>query len=304
MADLYALQCGIFSKNNIITVLKHNNFHFFNDNKTLEDDYSRYLSINEDKIYFMDTVVALNTIIVGYTFRSGINDSAFTIYFPNQTIQSGFNYNAEFSKALLTLDPFNFDSETPITSINLHAKNIDKFISEDDITSGNISTRTIKKFKTISFEEYKKKKIEKLFLYKQKDFYLVIGWTKQGKKNRNTIIYNKNFTEFLMTIQSIDLNTPQGLDLKSNKKNIVGKDKKPIQNANETNFNSDLEPDNLVNPFKHKSKSTSKSKKDILIDHTPNIAKINSILDKINRLGIRSLTIEEMMFLKNNSGNV
>lgn len=304
MTNLYTLQCGMFSKNNIITVLRHNNFHFLNDIKTPEPNYSRYLSFNEDKIYFVDTAIVTDQIIIGNTFRNDTNDSAFQIYFPNQIINSGFNYNPEFSKSLIAMSNLNFDSETPITSINLHTKNIDKLISEDDITIENVQARTTKKFKPVNFEAIKKKGIKKLYLYKLDNFWMVIGWHLQGKKNRNTVIYNKSFTDFLMGIKTIELKIPEGCNQKSNKKDNIKKENKPIQNANEINYNSNLEIDNLANPFKKGQTSKTKTKKDLWIDPTPNIDKINSILDKINKSGIDSLSLEEKKILKNSAGNL
>lgn len=44
------------------------------------------------------------------------------------------------------MNDFEFDSSIPITSINLHTKNIDKLISEDDITIENVQAKTTKKF--------------------------------------------------------------------------------------------------------------------------------------------------------------
>lgn len=304
MKNFYAIQCDVFPMNKIIEVLKYNNFYFLPDNSKPKEGFEGYITISEDKMWFIKRAVLLNHIIIGCTYREDTNDSAFKIYFPNQVINPGFNYNPEFSKKLIGMNDFEFDSSIPITSINLHTKNIDKLISEDDITIENVQARTTKKFKPVNFEAIKKKGIEKLYLYKLDNFWMVIAWHLQGKKNRNTVIYNKSFTAFLMGIKTIELKTPEGCNQKSNKKDNIKKENKPIQNANEINYNSDLEIDNLVNPFKKGQTSKTKTKKDLWIDPTPNIDKINSILDKINKSGIDSLSLEEKKILKNSAGNL
>ncbi len=47
-----------------------------------------------------------------------------------------------------------------------------------------------------------------------------------------------------------------------------------------------------------------KDKNKLYIDNTPNIDKINAILEKINRSGLVSLSIEELLFLKKNPGDI
>lgn len=288
MKNLYTIECDLFPKNKIIEVLKYNNYYFFPDKPKPEVGFGGYISFSEDKMWFIKRAVILNHIIIGNTYREDTNDSAFNIYFPNQVINPGFNFNPEFSKKLIGMNDFEFDSSIPILSIDLNKKNIDKLISENDITFENTQIRTSKRYKSVNFEETKRKGIEKLFLYKKEDFFIVVGWILQGRRNRNTVIYNKLFTEFLMNIQSINLKTPEGFE------------KKKIDNSHREN--KDIQNDNLVNPFKIKPKPKDKNK--LYIDNTPNIDKINAILEKINRSGLVSLSIEELLFLKKNPGDI
>lgn len=288
MENLYAIDCDFFPKNKIIEVLRHYNFHFLTDKPKPGEDFVRYISFSEDKIWFTKRAVVLNNIIIGTTFREDTNRSAFEIYFPNQNINPGFNYNPEFSKKLISMSDLVLNSSIPIIAINLHNKKIDSLLSEDDITFENTEIRTSRRYKSVSFEVTKEKGIKKLFLYKRKDFFIVIGWVLQGRRNRNTVIYNKNFTDFLMQIESIDLKAPKGFE---NYK---------IDNSH--GENKHIQGDNLVNPLKISQRPEHKKK--LYFDHTPKIDKINVILEKINRSGLDSLYVTELLFLKNNSGNI
>lgn len=279
MENLYTINCDMIPKHKITEVLKYNNFHFFPHNPKPEGGFGRYILFSEDKMWFIKRAVLLNHIIIGCTFREDTNDSAFNIYFPNQVINSGFNFNPEFSKNLIGMNDFEFDSSIPILSINLNKKNIDKLINENDITFENTQIRASKRYKSVNFEVTKRKGVEKLFLYKQKDFYIVIGWILQGRRNRNTVIYNKNFTEFLMSIIPFSLDIPKDIDHRNTNKNHT--------------INEALESKNNV------SKSDVKQKNNPWQDYTPSIDRINTILDKISTSGIKSLTVEEITFLDN-----
>ena len=302
MKNIYSIECDLCPKNKIIEILKHNNYYFFPNSPKPEEGFGEYLSFNEDKMWFVKKLIVLNNdsfkIIIGNTYREDMNPSAFEIYFPFQTKTNGFNYNPEFSKDLIALDDFDLNSASPIMAINLHKKNLDKLIDENDITLSNFTTREAKKFKSVNLEETKRNGIERLFLYKHQDFFIVIGWVLQGKKNRHTVIYNKSFSEFLMTIQPVDLKIPEGFDLKrSNKKDSLAKGKTHRQNGD---FGSNHNP-KFIRKYKTSAfKLEDKNKQ--WADHTPNIDKINIILEKINKSGLESLSIEELTFLKNISG--
>lgn len=304
MEYIYAIQCDLFPKTKIIEILKHNRYYFFPVSPKPEEGFGEYISFSEDKMWFVKKALILSCgdfkIIIGNTYREDTNDSAFQIYFPNQTITAGFNYNAEFSKALTALDGFDLNSSSPIIAINLYKKNLDKLINENDITYANVQTKLSKKFRPVKFEEAKRNGVEKLFLYRQKDSFIVIGWILQGRRNKNTVIYNKAFTEFLTGIESIDLKIPEGLDLKrSYEKDSLSKGKRCKENGDlglSHNPKSILQDKSLILNFKGKGK--------LWTDHTPNIEQINIILEKINRSGLESLSVEEMIFLKNNSDGV
>lgn len=284
MKNLYAIECALFPKNKIIEILKFNDFHFFPDNPKPNGGFGGYISFNEDKMWFVKKVIILNfgkfKIIIGCTFREDTNNSAFQIYFPNQNINIGFNYNPEFSKTLIAINDFGSHPGNSIISVNLHKKNIGK-LNENDITFENVLTRNSKKFKPVNLTKVKSDGIEKLFLYRYQDFFLVIGWILQGKKNRNKVVYNKSFTEFLMSINPIDLKIPEKIAPRLNKKDVASiKEKTHTKN------------DNL------------EVKNNSWIDKTKNIDRINAILEKISKLGIDSLTNNELAFLNNNSGDV
>jgi hypothetical protein len=312
MKNIIPIQCDLFPKNKIIEILKYNNFYF---NPNQEEGFGGYISFSEDRVWFMKKVIILNhvdfKIAIGNTYREDTtNDSAFQIYSPCQIINEGFNYNSEFSKRLIAMDDFDLKSSSPILSINLNKKNLDKLIDENDITFSNVQTRVSKKFKPVNFEQEKRKGIEKLFLYKHQDFFIVIGWLLQGRQKRNTVIYNKSYTEFLTGIESIDLKTPEGFDKKrnnkeNNKKDGLEKENNHTQSGDHgLKYNRNTEDHNFVNRFKSNSKSKPKDTSDLWADNTLNIDKINIILEKITKSGIDSLSIQEMIFLKNNSGNV
>lgn len=292
MKNLYAIQCDLYPMTKIIEVLKSNNFDFYPDSQKPTNGSAKHLSFDENKMCFTKRIVILEKddleIVVGNTYREGINDSAFQIYFPNQAIKEGFNYNPEFSKALITMDLFNFSD--PVIAINLNKMNIRQVINEANVTFSNVQTRSSRKFKPADFKKSKNKGIEKLFLYKNGDFFIVIGWILQGKKNKNTVIYNKSFTEFLMTIPSVDLKTPKEFDqTMSNTKDHKEKvefGSKPIPRQN-------LNDNRQISTLGNKSK--------LWVDQTPNINKINRILEKINKSGLASLSIQELTFLKNSS---
>lgn len=302
MENIYSIECDLYPKNKIIEILKHNNYYFFPVSPKPEEGFGDYLSFNEDKMWFVKKLIVLNDadfkIIIGNTYRQDMNASAFEIYFPYQTKKDGFNYNAEFSRALVTMKDFDLNSSRPIIAINLHKKNLDKLIDENDITLSNTKTKNSRKYKSLDLEKTKRNGIEKLFLYRQEDFFIVVGWILQGRRNRNTVIYNKAFTDFLMTIQPIDLKTPQGFDLKrSNEKDSLAKGKTHRQNGDfgSNNFSKFVREDKTpVFNLENKGK--------LWVDHTPNIDKINAILEKINRSGLDSLSVDEMTFLKNISG--
>lgn len=297
MENLYAIECNLFPKNKIIGVLKYNNFYFFPDNPTPEEGFGRYLSFNQDKMWFIKKVITVISgdfqIIIGNTYREEMNASAFQIYFPNQVKTTGFNFNPEFSKALIALDHFN--SLGPILSITLNKKNIDKLINEDDITFEN-TMDTPRDFKPLKFQTAKNNGIEKLFLFKHENSYIVIGWIPKGKKNRNKMIYNKAFINFLMEINPIDLKTPGALEKKrNNKKDNFDNDKTFIKDgdlASKFNPETNLSYKTQI-PFNFDDRSK------LWLDNTPNIDKINVILEKISRSGQDSLTIGEVFFLKN-----
>lgn len=301
MKNIYSIECDLYPKNKIIEILKYNNY-YFPDNPKPEEGFGGYISFSEDRVWFMKKVIVLNhanfNIAIGNTYREDINDSAFQIYFPAQAITAGFNYNAEFSKALVTMKDFDLNSSSPIISINLHKKNLDKLIDENDITFSNTQTKNSRKYKSVDLEKSKRNGIEKLFMYRQEDFFIVVGWILQGRRNRNTVIYNKAFTKFLMTIPPFDLKTPQGFDLKrSNEKDSLAKGKTHRQNGDfgSNNFSKFVREDKTpVFNLENKGK--------LWVDHTPNIDKINAILEKINRSGLDSLSVDEMTFLKNISG--
>ena len=302
MENIYAIECGLFPKNKIIDILKHNNFYFSPDTPKLNDGFGGYISFSEDRVWFMKKVIILNyadfKIAIGNTYREDTNDSAFQIYFPNQAITLGFNYNPEFSKALIAMDDLDMNSASPIIAINLNKKNTNKLINEKDIKLSNAQTNNSRKYKSINLEETKRNGIEKLFLYKKEDVFIVIGWILQGKKNRHTVIYNKAFTEFLMTFQPVDLKTPEGFDLKRrNETDCLAKENTHRQNGN---FGSKHNP-----KFIQEDKTPVLNLEDtgkLCADHTPNIDKINIILEKISRFGLDSLSIKELTFLKNISG--
>lgn len=302
MKNIYSIECDLLPKNKIIEILKHNNYYFFPNSQKPDESFGEYLSFNEDKMYFVKKMIVLNNanfkIIIGNTYREDMNPSAFEIFFPFQTKTNGFNYNPEFSKALIALDDFDLNSASPIMAINLHKKNLDKLNDENDITLSNFTTRASKKFKSVNLEETKRNGIEKLFLYKHQDFFIVIGWVLQGRQKRNTVIYNKAFTEFLMAIESVDLKTPEELEKKrSNKKDNLAKGKTHLQNGD---FGSNHNP-----KFIRKDKTSAfnlEDKRKQWPDQTPNIDKINIILEKINKSSLVSLSIEELTFLKNISG--
>lgn len=298
MKNIYSIECDLFPKNKIIEILKHNNYYFFTNSPKPDECFGEYLSFNEDKMYFVKKMIVLNDdnfkIIIGNTYREDMNPSAFEIYFPNQIKTEGFNFNAEFSKILVTMKDFDLNASSPLLSINLHNKNIEKLINEKEIILSNVPTRASKKFKSLNLEETKRNGIEKLFLYKKEKFYLVIGWVLQGKKNKHTVIYNKLFSEFLLVIQPIDLKTPEGFALKrSNKKDSLTRGK-TLRQIGDLGSN-------------HNPKFITEDKKPVFnlednrkqwVDHTPNIDKINIILEKISRFGQKSLSIEEVLFLK------
>jgi len=290
MVKLYAIQCDVFPKNKIIKILKLNDFHFSPQNSNSIEDIAKYLSYSEDKMYFIGKAIVLNhlnsAIIIGNTFREDMNESAFRIYFPNQIRVAEFNYNPEFSKTLLTMDDFSFDQTNPIVSINLHKKNIDKTISGYDIRFQNTHSRNSKKFKPVNFSKIKSNGIEKLFLYKQNDYYIIIGWVLQGRRNRNTIIYNKSFTQFLMSVNPFEVELPKDVDHLNINKDATNTKKDTLKSNNDVSEH-DLKQHN--NPWQ---------------DRTPNIDHINKILDKISKSGIKSLSVEEITFLDNDFGNV
>lgn len=297
MKNIYSIECDLFPKNKIIEILKHNNYYFFPNSPKPNECFGEYLYFNEDKMYFVKKMIVLNDanfkIIIGNTYREDMNPSAFQIYFPNQVKTSGFNFNSEFSKALIALD--HFKSRGPILSITLNKKNIDKLINEDDITYES-TMDTSREFKPVNFQKAKSNGIEKLFLYKHGEFFIVAGWILKGRKKRNTVIYNKAFSEFLMEIESINLRTPDGLDKKrNNKKDNFDKGKTFIKDCDlESTYNleSNLN-DNKPRPFNFEDRSK------LWVDLTPNIDEINIILEKISRFGQKSLSIEEVLFLKN-----
>jgi hypothetical protein len=296
---IYTIQCDLFPKNKIIEILKHNNFFFFPVGPKPEEGFGKFITFSEDKMWFIKKVIILNygddQIIVGNTYREDMNPSAFQIYFPNQVKTTGFNFNPEFSKALIALDHFN--SPGPILSITLNKKNIDKLIKEDDIIFEN-TMDTSRGFKPLNFQTAKSNSIEKLFLFKHEDLFIVIGWISKGKKNRNKVIYNKAFINFLMEIKPIDLKTPEVLDKKRNyKKGNLAKGKTYIKYDD---FESKYNPESNLNEKTHISGFEDKNKR--WTDHTPNIEKINIILEKINKSGIDSLSIEELTILNNISG--
>lgn len=289
MVNLYAIQCDVFPKNKIIKILKFNNFHFFPQKPQSAVNIVKYLSFNEDKMCFIGKAIVLthfdSEIIIGSTFREEMNESAFQIYFPNQLRDPYFNYNPEFSKALLGINDFTLNQTNPISSINLHKKNIDKIVNEYDITFENTQERDSKKFKPVSFAKIKWDGIEKLFLYKQNDFFIIIGWIMQGRRNRNKIIYNKSFTDFLMSINPFELQTPQNINYQSLKKN-----------------NNNIKNDAFESK-KNVLKSALQNNQPIT-NHTPNMMRINTILEKITKSGINSLSGKEITFLDNSFGKV
>lgn len=294
MKNLYAIQCDLHPMNKIIEVLTSNNFDFYSDSLKPTTGSGKHLSFDENKMCFTKKVIVLEKaelgIIVGNTYRDGINNSAFQIYFPNQAIREGFNYNPEFSKSLITMDLFNMND--PVIAINLNKKNIHQIINDADVTFSNVQSRVSRKFKPADFEKSKNKGVEKLFLYKNGDFFIVIGWILQGKKNRNTVIYNKSFTEFLMTIQSVDLKTPKNLD----QTRSYTKDDKE-----KADFGSKPIPKHNLND--NTSISSFGTKKKLWGDYTLNVNKMNTILEKIYKSGLDSLSSEEIIFLQNYSKN-
>lgn len=294
MTNLYAIQCDLHPMNKIIEVLKSNNFDFHSDSLKPMMGPGKHLSFDENKMCFTKKVIVLEKaeygIIIGNTYREGINDSTFQIYFPNQAIKEGFNYNPEFSKSLITMGLFNFND--PVIAINLNKKNIHQIINETDVTFSNVQSRVSKKFKPADFEKSKNKGIEKLFLYKNGDFFIVIGWILQGKKNRKTIIYNKSFTEFLMTIQSVELKTPKNLD---KTRSSTNDDKEKVDFGSKPLPKHNLKDNTSISSFG--------TKKNLWADHTLKINKMNTILEKIYKSGLDSLSSEEMIFLRNFSKN-
>lgn len=281
MKNIYSIECDLFPKNKIIEILKHNNFFFFPVGPKPEEGFGKFITFSEDKMWFIKKVIILNycddQIIVGNTYREEMNASAFKIYFPNQVKTTGFNFNPEFSKALIALDHFN--SRGPILSITLNKKNVDKLINEDNIIFEN-TIDTSRVFKPFNFQTAKSNGIEKLFLFKHDDLFIVIGWISKGKKNRNKVIYNNDFINFLMKIKPIDLKTPEVLDKK--------------RNNEKDNLESNMDEKTHISNFEDKNKRWA--------DQTPNINKINIILEKINKSGIDSLSNEELTILKNISG--
>ena len=299
MKYIYSIECDLFPKNKIIGILNNNNYYFFPNSPKPEEDFGEYLSYNEDKMWFVKKIIVLNDdnfkIIIGNTYREDMNPSAFQIYFPNQFKTSGFNFNSEFSKALIALDHFN--SRGPILSITLNKKNIDKLINEDDITYEN-TIDTSRGFKPFKFQTAKSNGIEKLFLFKHDDLFIVIGWISKGKKNRNKVIYNNAFIDFLMEIKPIDLKTPEVLDKKrNNEKDNLAKRKTYTKYDD---FESKYNLESNLNEITHIFSFEDKNKR--WADQTPNINKINIILEKINKSGIDSLSNEELTILKNISG--
>lgn len=299
MKNIYSIECDLCPKNKIIEILKHNNYYFFPNSPKPEEGFGEYLSFNEDKMWFVKKLIVLNNdsfkIIIGNTYREDMNPSAFQIYFPNQFKTSGFNFNSEFSKALIALDHFN--SRGPILSITLNKKNIDKLINEDDITYEN-TIDTSRGFKPFKFQTAKSNGIEKLFLFKHDDLFIVIGWISKGKKNRNKVIYNNAFIDFLMEIKPIDLKTPEVLDKKrNNEKDNLAKRKTYTKYDD---FESKYNLESNLNEITHIFSFEDKNKR--WADQTPNINKINIILEKINKSGIDSLSNEELTILKNISG--
>ena len=299
---IYAVDCDLFTKNKIIEILINNSFYFFRDSSKPKQDFGGYLSLNEDQMWFVKKIIVLNyadiNIVIGNSYREDMNSSAFQIYFPNRVKITGFNYNPEFSKALILLDDFNL--LMPVISINLNKKNIDKLINEEDVTFENTKMDALRKFKAVNFKKVKTAGIKKLFILKKGDFFIVVGWILQGRKKRNTVVYNTAFTDFLMEIKSIDLQTPEGLDRKRN--NIKGnfnKGRIPKQNGNfhlQPNPKFSLEDRIPINNFDDKKK--------LPFDNTPNIDKINTILEKITKFSIASLSFDEITFLKDNSEDI
>lgn len=299
MKNIYSIECDLCPKNKIIEILKHNNYYFFPNSPKPEEGFGEYLSFNEDKMWFVKKLIVLNNdsfkIIIGNTYREDMNPSAFQIYFPNQFKTSGFNFNPEFSKALIALDHFN--SRGPILSITLNKKNIDKLINEDNIIFEN-TIDTSRGFKPFKFQTAKSNGIEKLFLFKHDDLFIVIGWISKGKKNRNKVIYNNAFIDFLMEIKPIDLKTPEVLDKKrNNEKDNLAKRKTYTKYDD---FESKYNLESNLNEITHIFSFEDKNKR--WADQTPNINKINIILEKINKSGIDSLSNEELTILKNISG--
>ena len=314
MVNIYSIKCDLFPQNKIIEILKFNNFNFIPQILTPREDFNRHLSYNEDKMWYIKKAIILNScnfqIIIGNTFRDNISKSAFQIYFPNQPITVGFNYNPEFSKKLIAMDDFDLKSSSPILSITLSKKNLEKLINENDITFSNVQESTTNKIKSINFEEVKKNGIEKIFLFKHEDFFIVIGWLLQGRKKRNTVIYNKSFTDILTGIKSVELKIPDGFgkkidSKKINKKYITEKENYQKQSGDlALKCNIDLAGDKFVSPFKNNPKYKSNNKMKLWMDNTPNIDKINTILEKISRSGITSLSFDEITFLKDNSEDI
>lgn len=314
---IYAVQCDLFPRNKIIEILKHNDFSFFPNSPKPGENCKKYLSFNEDKMCFVDKVIVMNDVnyrmVVGCIYRDNMNE-AFRIYFPCQTRSAGFNYNPEFSKRLVVNKDFDLKTRCPIVSINLNKKNIDNLINEKDITFMNVEKRTSKTFKPVNFEEAKRNGIERLFLYKREDFFIVIGLVMQGGKHKHTVMYNRGFTEFLIQTDSVDLEVPAGPHKKSNGKKINKKDSSEKGSEYRQmgdlglNYNPGPEDDILINSFKYEPEAKVKVKvaipynvedrRELWVDKTQNIEKINAILEKISSCGLESLSIEEVAYLK------
>lgn len=316
--EIYAIECDLFPKNKIIEILKLNNFYFLSSGTKPEEAKGKYLSFNEDKMCFVDKVIVLNNVdfnmVIGCIYRDEMNDSAFHIYFPFQSRCGGFNYNAEFSKKLVANKDFDLKTICPIVSINLNKKNIDNLINEKDITFMNVEKRTSKSYKAIAFQEAKRNGVERLFLYKREDFFIVIGLVMQGGKHKHTVMYNRGFTEFLMQTDSVELELPAGPHKKSNGKKSNKKDSSEKGSEYRQmgdlglNYNPDPEDDILINSFKYEPEAEVKVKvpipyhvedrRELWVDKTQNIEKINAILEKISSYGLASLSIEEVAYLK------
>jgi hypothetical protein len=315
---IYAVQCDLFPRNKIIEILKNNDFSFFPNSPKEGGNGDKYLSFNEDRMCFVDKVIVVKNVdfnmVVGCIYRDNMNESAFRIYFPCQTKSNGFNYNPEFSKRLVVNKDFDLKTICPIVSINLNKKNIDNLINEKDITFMNVEKKTSKTFKPVNFEEAKRNGVERLFLYKREDFFIVIGLVMQGGKHKHTVMYNRGFTDFLMQTDSVNLEVPADQHKKrngkdSNKKNSLEKGSEYRQNGVlGLNYNPNPEDDILINSFKYEPEAKVKVKvpmpynvedrRELWLDKTPNIEKINAILEKISSCGLESLSIEEVAYLK------